>query len=829
MRLTTKINIYIIFVCLVIILMVKYQTDKQKEFIDLYITKMVEQKESLFNIVSELRSEPYKRVLEENTLWDDMIKFIKVKDINWAAENINTMLDVHKANCVWIYDAEENVVHSIQNLDDSKLNKLPVSEKSLSILFKDTKFPHFFAVTKEGLMEIYGASIHPTNDFDRKTNPAGYFFVGILWDKKYESNIEQIIDCSIDIILPGIKDTISNNPSVRAFTKKIFNPANNTEIASIIVSKDISQLMNMEHIPKKTFGSIMIFFVVFVLVSAFTFWLWVAVPLKKISFALNSSDTSHLDKVVSEKSVFGDIAQTIIESFKQKKEIEESEKKFKDMFENHSAVMILVDPATGKIVDANKSSEEFYKYNHDTLINMNIGDIDIQSKEDLKVELTKSSKGEKNYFIYKHKLSDGKIRDVEVYSKPIRVNTKKVLFIIVHDITERKKAEEGLIEAKDEAEKAALMKAQFLSNMSHEIRTPLNAIIGLSNLMINEDDVDERKRENLKAIKFSADHLHAIINDILDFSKIEAGKVTLEKIDFNIRELIDNAAKTLELKAKEKNLNLKTYIEEDTPQILIGDPVRLNQIIINLVGNAVKFTETGGVEIKVEVNKKENSNISLNFKICDTGIGISQHRINKIFESFTQAYVDTTRKYGGTGLGLAITKRLVELQGGEVKVESTVGKGSVFSFIVTFGISDKQKIKDTEKILLHTGNLSGIKLLLAEDNVMNQFFAKQLFSKWEINVDVANNGLEAVGLLKKNDYDIVLLDLQMPEMNGFEVVEIIRDKNSEVRNHNIPVIALTADISPDTKEKVNSSGMNDFVLKPFEQHELYSKISKFIA
>ncbi|MCX6165006.1 MAG: ATP-binding protein [Ignavibacteriae bacterium] len=511
----------------------------------------------------------------------------------------------------------------------------------------------------------------------------------------------------------------------------------------------------MEHIPKKTFSSIMIFFVVFVAITAFTFWLWVTVPLRKISNALNNKDTSHLDKVVIDKSVFGNIAKMIIEFFEQKKEIEGSEKKFKDLFENHSAVMVLLDPITGNIVDANKSSEEFYKYDRDKLITMNIGDLDIQPKEDLKIELTKSTKGEKNYFIYRHKLADGKIRDVEVYSKPIIVNDKNVLFIMVHDITERKKAEEGLIDARDQAEKAALMKAQFLSNMSHEIRTPLNAIIGLSNLMINEGDIDEKKRENLKAIKFSADHLHAIINDILDFSKIEAGKVTIEKVDFNIRELVENAAKTLELKAKEKKLYLKATIDEKIPYILIGDPVRLNQILINLVGNAVKFTEEGGVEIKVDVNKKVNGKISLNFKICDTGIGISQNKINKIFESFTQAYVDTTRKYGGTGLGLAITKKLVEMQGGEVKVDSQVGKGSIFSFSLSFGISEKQNIEE-KKVIQHHRNLSGIKLLLAEDNVMNQFFAKQLFSKWEIKVDVANNGLEAVELLKKNDYDIVL-------------------------------------------------------------------------
>lgn len=828
MRLSTKINIYIIFVCLVIIVLVKYQTDKQKEIIDLFITKVVEQKEELFNVATDLKGEPYRRVLEENTLWDEFENYIDKNDAKWAIDNINTMLSIHKANSVWVYNAEFKRVHSLQNLNDTNLEKLPVQENCIESLFKDTKFPRFFSVTNEGLMEIFGASVHSTNDYERKKKPAGYFFIGVLWDKNYQTKIEQITDCDINILLPGNKDTVSTNPAVKTFSRKINDPITKNEIANIVVAKDLSQLMKMEHIPKKNFGSVMIFFVVFIIVSAFAFWLWITVPLRKISNALNNNDASQIDKMVDDKSVFGNIAKMIVEFFKQKNEIEGSEKKFKDMFENHSAVMLLIDPYTGNIVDANKSSEEFYKYPHDKLISMNIGDLDIQSEEELKEELTKSIRGIKNYFLYKHKLADGNIRDVEVYSKPIFVSDKQVLFLIVHDITERKKAETGLIEAKDEAEKAALMKAQFLSNMSHEIRTPLNAIIGLSNLMINESNLDEKVKENLKAIKFSADHLHAIINDILDFSKIEAGKVALEKIEFNLRELICNVSKTLDLKAVEKGLYLNTSIEDRIPNILIGDPVRLNQIIINLVGNAIKFTDSGGVEIKVKVNNIHNHSININFKICDTGIGISQTRINRIFESFTQAYVDTTRKYGGTGLGLAITKRLVELQGGKVIVESQVGKGSVFGFDLSFGISEKQKIKALEKSVITSGSLSGIKVLLAEDNLMNQFFAKQLFSKWDIKVDVANNGIEAVEQLKKNDYDIVLLDLQMPEMNGFEVIEIIRDINSEVRNHFIPVIALTADISPDTKEKVHSSGMNDFVLKPFEQNELYSKISKFV-
>lgn len=828
MKLTTKINLYIIFVCVVILAAVKYQTDRQREFVDLYISKLIEQKEVLFNTVTDLRAQPYQKVLAENSVWDDLIKFINKPDAKWAKENINTLLEVHKTNCVWIYNNSSEKIYSIQNLSDSNLNNFPYSENSLPQLFKETKQPHFFYVTEEGLMEIFGATVHPSNDFERNTPSSGYFLVGKLWDEKYIESIEQIIDCSIDVVIAGDKDTVSNNSSIRTFAKNISEPISGKEIAKIKVSKDVSSLVDMEYLSKKTFRSIIIFFVIFVLVTAFTFWFWIAVPLNKISGALNKNDLSPIKKLIKDKSVFGNISKMIIDFFNQKSKIEESEKMFKDMFENHSAILLLLDPFTGNIVDANEASVKYYGYDHDKLISMNISEIDIQPKDQLKTELTKSINGNLNYFIYKHKLANNEIRDVEIYSKPITVGERKVLFLIIHDITERKNAQLELMEAKNSAEKAALMKAQFLSNMSHEIRTPLNAIIGLTNLMISDKEVDEKMHDNLNAIKYSADHLHSIINDILDFSKIEAGKVTLEKIDFNFHELIDNVSVSLRLKAKEKGLYLKISVDEKIPKMLNGDPVRLNQILLNLLGNAIKFTETGGIKIVAEARNIKGKNIALLIKVIDTGIGISTNKIDKIFESFTQAYVDTTRKFGGTGLGLAITKRLVEMQGGKMHVKSEMEKGSEFSFDIILGISEKQEADNIKMDVHHHYNLEGINLLLAEDNIMNQFLAKQLFAKWKIKADVANNGQEAIDLLKINNYDVLLLDLQMPKMNGFEVVEIIRDNNSEVKNHNLPVIALTADISSETKRKVSSSGMNDFVLKPFEQNELYSKIAKFI-
>jgi CheY-like chemotaxis protein len=401
------------------------------------------------------------------------------------------------------------------------------------------------------------------------------------------------------------------------------------------------------------------------------------------------------------------------------------------------------------------------------------------------------------------------------------------VFSIIHDITERNKIKAELLKAKDAAENAALIKSQFLSNMSHEIRTPLNAIIGLTDLLIQEN-FSLKNSDNLKAVKFSADHLLHIINDILDFSKIEAGKISLERIDFNLGRLIDSLIKSISVKAKDIGLEIKSHIDKDIPSILVGDPTRLQQVLLNLTGNSLKFTKKGFIEIDVTLINKDGNNINLLFEVKDSGIGIPEHKLEQIFESFTQAYADTSRKFGGTGLGLAISKRLVELQGGNFGVKSKVDEGSVFYFTLNFEISYSHEIEISEPIIISDKRLIGVNILLAEDNPMNQFFAKQLLNKWGVNVDLANNGREAVNFLEQKDFDIVLLDLQMPEMNGFDVVERIRDKSSNIKDHHIPVIALTADISTETRESVFKSGMDDFILKPFEQKDLYSKIIKYI-
>jgi len=400
--------------------------------------------------------------------------------------------------------------------------------------------------------------------------------------------------------------------------------------------------------------------------------------------------------------------------------------------------------------------------------------------------------------------------------------------IFSQDVTENKKFEYELLEARNAAIAAAKTKSEFLSNMSHEIRTPMNAIIGLSELLL-EEGYTGSTLENLKSIKYSADNLLVIINDILDFSKIEAGKITFESIDFDIRHRMSELKRTFDYRFHEKRLGYEVIVEDEVPPALIGDPYRLNQILFNLVGNALKFTANGKVTVHVTLEQHAGAIVYVRFDVKDTGIGIPKDKQDKIFESFTQANADTTRKYGGTGLGLAITKNLTLLQGGSIDVQSELGKGTHFSVIIPYSLGHKEIIEDNQvnfNNIVH--DLSKVNILLVEDNAMNQYVAKQFFKKWNNNVLVANNGAEAIEFLEQHDnIDIVLMDLQMPEMSGFQAAEIIRADHRKIKNTSIPIIALSADAFMETRRKVLEAGMNDFVTKPFKPEELYHKIIKY--
>ncbi|MBS1524829.1 MAG: response regulator [Bacteroidetes bacterium] len=406
----------------------------------------------------------------------------------------------------------------------------------------------------------------------------------------------------------------------------------------------------------------------------------------------------------------------------------------------------------------------------------------------------------------------------------------KSIKVLRNTAEERGKLNSELEQVIEKAEKSAQAKSEFLSIMSHEIRTPLNAVIGMSNLLIMGNPRPDQK-DNLDILKFSANNLLALVNDVLDFNKIEAGKIVFENISFNLPDLMQNVCGGQRLKAEEKGLEFHLKIDPVLRQkIVFGDPTRLTQIIFNLISNAIKFTHHGNIWVYVSCLEDRHNTVNVNFSVKDTGIGIAKDNLEIIFEPFTQESISTTRQYGGTGLGLAIVKRLLELQGLQIVVSSELGAGSEFSFNMEFPVSTEIVAVSEDKRPLTAGAdiLSNLRVLIAEDNMVNVMLMKKLFSKWGITPTIAENGERAIEMVQYGNFDIILMDLQMPVLNGFDAAVEIR-KMRDPKKANIPIIALTASALFDIKERVFNSGMNDYVSKPFKPDELREKMQNLIV
>jgi PAS domain S-box-containing protein len=395
------------------------------------------------------------------------------------------------------------------------------------------------------------------------------------------------------------------------------------------------------------------------------------------------------------------------------------------------------------------------------------------------------------------------------------------------EITKRKQFEKSLHEAKLKAEQATNAKSEFLSMMSHEIRTPMNAIIGLTNILL-EDSPTESGKQYLNLLKFAGQNLLTIINDILDFSKIEAGKLELEETTFDLQELVTNTKMMLMPKANEKGLAMTVSYDEALSLNFIGDPVRIGQVLMNLAGNAVKFTSSGSVHIAVSRVTATGKSQRVKVMVSDTGIGISPEKLVSIFDRFSQADAYTTRKFGGTGLGLSITKSLVELMGSTISVTSEIDHGSVFEFTLDLETCDASCKEDESTVMTVRSESENVRVLLVEDNAVNQIVASTYLKKWNMEVTIAANGLQAVEAIESKNYDVVLMDLQMPVMDGYAATELIRKKPDSYFRE-IPIIALTASAMMGMKDRVLEVGMNDFISKPFNPDELKSKILSAIS
>ena len=495
----------------------------------------------------------------------------------------------------------------------------------------------------------------------------------------------------------------------------------------------------------------------------------------------------------------------------------------------------------GKITDMNQATVNIIGMTRKELIGSDFFDYftDQQMAQDVYQEVFE--KGSVADAPLTLKNSNGKLTDVLFNGSVYRDDSGNVLGVVIvaRDVTDQKRIATELIEArifaelateiaeeeKRNAEDATLIaenavksKQQFLSNMSHEIRTPMNAIIGFTKVVLKTDLTDKQK-EYLSAIKLSGDALIVLINDILDLAKVDSGKMTFEQVPFKLIASISAMLHVFETKIQEKNLELVTEYDANIPLVLLGDPVRLHQIILNLVSNAIKFTSKGKITASVHLLYEDEESITVEFAISDTGIGIEESKIDNIFDNFQQATSGTARLYGGTGLGLAIVKQLVEPQGGTVSVKSKMDEGSTFSFTLSFKKANANELMETEAVELET-TIKKVKILVVEDMPLNQLLMKTLLDDFGFKSDIADNGKIAIEKLQNESYDIILMDLQMPVMNGFEATEYIRNTIKS----KIPIIALTADVTTVDLAKCKAVGMNDYIAKPVDERLLYSKI-----
>lgn len=527
-----------------------------------------------------------------------------------------------------------------------------------------------------------------------------------------------------------------------------------------------------------------------------------------------------------------------------KKEIEEAQvrkenrvlrerlNKYQILAENSNDAIFFLDQ-DGNILEVNAAARKSYGYTYEEFLHMTVFDLRHATNREYVAEQLKKADMVGLMFETTHFLKDGTEIAVEVSSQGSFLDSKRIIISIVRNITERKLAEAELIKAKEKAEAANEARKQFLANMSHEIRTPLNGLMGMIQIM-QMTELSEEQKKFMRISKSSADALLIVINDILDYSKMEAGKMGLERITFSLKKVLNDAVSMFRIASSEKGIELNESISEEVPDDFIGDPFRLRQILSNLIGNAVKYTKQGSIDVHVDlVETLMDHKCMLKFDISDTGIGIPEDKMEVLFKSFSQVDNSDTRKYGGTGLGLAISKKLVELMNGEIEVKSVFGKGSHFSFTCKLEVSDivagTDEYSVSNMVFTNVGEVKEkpLRLLLVEDDAVSRTIFEQLAMKKNWDVTLVRTGREAVDIFDKETFDVILMDLQMPVMDGFVATKIIRqlEENTDRRT---PIIALTAKALAEDEKKCFEAGMDDFISKPINVHKFYDTIEKWI-
>ena len=497
--------------------------------------------------------------------------------------------------------------------------------------------------------------------------------------------------------------------------------------------------------------------------------------------------------------------------------IRESEELHRALFQNNHSVVLVLDGDTGAILDSNKAAQAFYRYSREELSSMRIHDINVASETRVTGLMQKTTQGGIGRFVARHKWANGVVRDVEVFAGPFTAKGKTHVVSIIHDITERLRSERQLAQAKDAAEIANVAKDEFLANISHEVRTPLNGVMGMLQL-IHSTRLDDEQEELVSTALQSSSNLLRVLNDVLDFSKIEAGKLELHEEVFDLPELLDQCVNLFKLQMDEKKLSMTSYIHPDAAGYFIGDQARIRQVLFNLLGNSTKFTDSGNISVEVyPMPGRIEGREQIFFSVEDSGIGIPKNKLHHIFKSFAQVDGSSSRQHQGTGLGLPIVERLVKLMDGQIFVESEEGVGSTFSFCISVAKSDSApETVVSERV----EGMKSLRVLLVEDDRVNRIMAQRLLEKEGHAVVCAENGMECLNTILTQPFDVVLMDMQMPILDGIEATKHIRGDKNFVAIKDIPIVALTAHALKKDRRRAMAAGMTEYLSKPFEQKEL---------
>jgi PAS domain S-box-containing protein len=830
MKTQNKVRILMIaVVCLILLVFAGYQYLNGRGEKLYLISKQASDKQVIDQVL-EFKTESLLKPTKDNSAWDDMVAFAKERDLSWGKENLVSIQTTFGMSGMSVYDTRGNVLIAINEPDGSNLL---LSKAQIKQLFSGTNTCHSFLRVQGKLYEIFGASIVPTIDVYRKTEANGFLVSTKEWDKDYVSELQKATGFDLKILAATDKPDTSNIEEEEVLLRNL-KDYNNENVAVLKFSRKnylAADLSNMQVMLIIGINILMVFIgILFILTKK-----WITLPLKKINESLLSGETHTIKKYLSKHDEFGRISNLISQYNLQKddlvKEINDKviaekalteSKDFAEMIYKVSPSAIFTIDANGIITSWNCKAENITGFPASEIIGkscLEFADMPCKSGCGLyDQEINKPYNAKECTIINKsgEKISISKNVDV------LKDSNGNIIGGIesFEDITLWKKAEQLMQHAKDDAEKTAVMKSDFLAMMSHEIRTPVNGVIGMTELLLTTR-LNRTQREYMKGVQTSAYSLLETVNSILDFSKIEAGKLEIEKEEFNIREVIERSVDILNVQAFIKNIELLYEVEPSLPDFFIGDSVRIRQILINLISNALKFTEKG--EIFISVKSKtgvfDSNNITIiQFSVKDTGIGIADDRKNSIFDAFAQAEISTTRKYGGTGLGLSISRQLTELMNGSIAVESVVNEGSTFTFEIPLEISGNQLASNFSEIR----NIK--RVMLVDDNITNLKIMHDMLKYWGIMSVMATDGNMALDFLRQskesdNLFDLVVLDMHMPEMDGLTVAGKIK---AELNLPSEPVILMLSSIEKDNiKEMAEKKGIDCYLTKPVKMKDFY--------